>query len=345
MLPMNERPHPTPLRRPPNRPACLASWARILVIISALSCAWLPSCARADEQDPAPPDGVKPDVAATRGQAPAFKPPTFADTTVMYVFGPDYRNPYTVTPSEPEGADIRRNAVELKHVDSWRYGHNLVDVAIKKSSDVEPAAGGGTGAVGLYAIFRSGVGLNKLAGRSLIAAGPLRDIAIEAGLNLETKNSDFAPAERTVYLGPQLQFRFGQGFVNLGLHLRKEWNHNGHLGTEENYDLDFNVSPAWRFPFALGRARLAFEGFADYNTAKGRDAAGRDTRPELITRPQLKLDVGHLLGQGARVLEVGVGFQYWHNMFGKNANRVPGAKELTPVASLTVHLPLGAAAH
>jgi len=68
----------------------------------------------------------------------------------MYVFGPAYRNPFTTTPSQPGGADISRNAIEFKHVDAWKYGHNFVEIIIKKSSDVEPAAGGGTGAVGLY---------------------------------------------------------------------------------------------------------------------------------------------------------------------------------------------------
>ncbi len=32
------------------------------------------------------------------GAAPSFKPPTFADDTVMYVFGPAYRNPFITTP-------------------------------------------------------------------------------------------------------------------------------------------------------------------------------------------------------------------------------------------------------
>ena len=91
--------------------------------------------------------------------------------------------------------------------------------------------------------------------------------------------------------------------------------------------------------------RLAFDGFADYNTPKGKDAAGRDTRAEFITRPQLKLDISRVVGQQARVLELGVGFEYWHNIFGKDADRVPGAKQFTPVFTLAVHLPLGGSGH
>ena len=125
--------------------------------------------------------------------APSFKPPTFADDTVMYVFGPAYRNPFITSPEQPDGADISRSAVEFKHIDAWKYGHNLVEIVIKKSSDVEPAAGGGTGAMGFYSIFRSGLGLNRLVGRPIVALGPLRDLDIQAGMNLEPRTRTTPP--------------------------------------------------------------------------------------------------------------------------------------------------------
>jgi hypothetical protein len=288
---------------------------------------------------------LAPAVTRAADAPPAFKPPRFADDTLMYVFGSAYRNPYTTSLAQPDGADISRNTIEFKHIDAWKYGHNLVDIIIKKSSDVEPAAGGGTGTLGLYSIFRSGVGINRLAGKPLLALGPLRDVAIQAGMNLETKNSDYAPEERTLYLGSSLQFRFGSGFLNVGLHIRKEWNHNGQMGVNESYDVNFNVEPVWHIPFRIGGARLALDGFAGYNTPKGRDAAGRETRAEFLARPLLKLDVSPLLGVKSKVLELGVGVDYWHNMFGKDANKVPGADQLTPVFTLAVHLPLGGSGH
>jgi hypothetical protein len=298
-----------------------------------------------DRQETTPADSTSAAPSPTPTAPRSFKPATSADDTLMYVFGPRYRNPFITTPSQPDGADISRSAMEFKHIDAWKYGHNLVEVIIKKSSDVEPAAGGGTGVVGLYLIFRSGVGINRVAGRPIIAVGPLRDIDIQAGMNLETKNSDFAPQERTLYFGPNLQFRFGRGFLNVGLQLRREWNRNGHLGKNESYGVGFNIEPVWHIPFRVAGARLAFDGFADYNTPKGKDAAGRETRAELIARPLLKLDASPLLGQQSPVLELGIGFEYWHNMFGKNAARVPGADQLTPMFSLAVHLPLGGSGH
>jgi hypothetical protein len=332
-----------PLAATDDRSSPRLPLARVALIVALLLVATQPRAAAAGGQEPqtasAPADRAT--AAAPQHAAAGFKPTTFADSTVMYVFGPAYRNPYITTPSQPDGADIQRNAIEFKHVDAWRYGHNAIDIIIKKSSDVEPAAGGGTGALGLYSIFRSGVGINRVAGRSLVAAGPLRDIDLQVGMNIETKGTDYAPQERTLYFGPNFQFRLGAGFLNVALQARKEWNHNGNLGKNESYDVDFNIEPVWHFPFRVGRAQLAFDGFADYNTAKGKDAAGRDTLAEFVARPLLKLDVSRVVGQHARVIELGVGFEYWHNMFGKNADKVPGATQLTPVFTLAVHLPMG----
>jgi hypothetical protein len=285
--------------------------------------------------------------AAAAGQepAPTLKPPTFTDSTVSYVAGPAYRNPFVASASQPDGADILRHAVEFKHVDAWKYGHNAIEIAIKKSDGTEPAGGGGAGAVGLYAVIRSGVGINRLAGRRLVSWGPLRDIDLQVGLNLETKNSAYAPQERSLYVGPNFQFGVGAGFLNVAVQLRKETNHNGTLGVSESYRANLNVEPVWHIPFRIGGLLLAFDGFADYNTAKGTDGSGRQTAPEFITRPQLKVDISRVVGARARVLEVGVGFEYWHNMFGKSADRVPGAKQFTPVFTVAVHLPLGAGVH
>jgi hypothetical protein len=326
-------------RRRPAAPRRSGSWRLQALITIAVLCSGLSAAAAAL---PAPPVNEAVDAAPSTA-APTFRPPIFGDDTLSYVVGSSYRNPHTVSASQPDGADIVRNSIEFKHVDGWKYGNNAIEIVMKKSNDVEPAAGGGTGALGLYAVLRSGIGLNRVMGRPVVAVGPLRDISFEVGTNLETKSSAYAPQERSLFVGPVLQFRFGAAFLNVGFHLRKEWNHNGNYGVSESYDPDLNVEPVWHFPFRVGRVQLAFDGFADYNTAKGKDGGGRETAAEFITRPVLKVDVGSLVKGRARLLEAGVGIEYWHNMFGKDADKVPGAKQCTAVFLLTVHLPMGGA--
>lgn len=271
------------------------------------------------------------------GSAPGTFP-LFVNNSLAYVHGADFRTPFIANAAQPRGADIARGTLQFSHVDAWRLGHNLAQVMFRSSSSVEPAAGGGAGATEFYGVFRAGLSINRMADRSVIGFGPLRDIDIQAGADLQTKNSAYAPSERALYLGPRLLFHFYSGaFLNVGIHLRKEWNRNGILGRNESYDAGLNIEPAWSVPFRVGSARLVFDGFADYNAPKGRNAAGHETRAELLVRPQLKLDVGALLGLAPAVLEFGAGMEYWHNMFGQDARVVPGAEQSAPVFSLIFH--------
>lgn len=245
-----------------------------------------------------------------------------------------------------EPVEKRQHDIEHQDVERRTFGRAQPFGAVVAHGDdvalgVEPAAGGNAGAMGLYAILRAGLSINRIAGRPVVAIGPLKDVDLQAGVNLQTKNSAFAPNERTFYAGPNFQFRFGQAFVNVAVQVRQEWNRNGILGRDEDYGVGVNISPVWNIPFRIGGAQLVFDGFADYNSAKGRDVTGHQTKAEFLARPQLKLDISRLAGQPSRVLELGVGLEYWHNMFGKNADTVPGASQLTPIVSLNVHLPTG----
>jgi hypothetical protein len=333
-----------PARR---RPLTALSTSRIrhVAIMLAAACLFATVAQAADRPPSAAPQGGPAAVSAPPGPAAGFRPPVFSDDSIVYVTSPWYRNPHIVSASQPEGADIRRNVVEFTHVDAWKYGHNTIEFQLKKANAAEPAHGGGDGALGVYAILRAGLGINRLAGRPVIAFGPLRDIDLQVGMNLESKNSTYAPQERSIYVGPNFQFRAGQGFINVAVQLRKEWNHNGFAGQREDYDLNLNIEPVWRLPFRIGSTQFVFDGFADVNTAKGPDVTGHDTKPELITRPMLKLDVSRLVGRPGRVLEAGVGVEYWRNMYGKDEDVVPGAKQKAVVFALILHLPMGAGVH
>ena len=262
----------------------------------------------------------------------------FSENTVSYMYGPQYRTPF-ITTASGTGADIIRSTIQFKHLDSWKYGSNLFTFDIRKSNSVEPASGGGTGALELYAVLRSAFSLNRIANTRAFTAGPLRDVSFEVGANLETKNSHYAPEERTLYVGPKLQFKLPRGFFNVGLHLRKEWNHQGIFGMDESYATNFNIEPTWSIPFRVRGVAMAFEGFADFNTPKGKDSFGKESASEFLLRPQLKFDLSSILHTESRFLEAGIGLEYWHNVYGKPTAQVPGAEQLTPLFTLTVHLP------
>ena len=279
---------------------------------------------------------------ATETQKAQFQPQ--GSDTVSYWYGINYRTPFVMIPNTGKAANIARNSVEYIHVGSVGILNNFADVTVSMSNMSEPAAAGGSGATEAYVILREGIGLNELTHSSAFKKGPLRNVAFEVGANLETKNSSFAPAERTIYIGPKFVFAVPKGFFNVGLHYRKEWNHEGVLGKPENYTPNFNIEPTWMVPFRIGKAQLAFSGFAEYNSPKGKDSFGSETVSEYLIRSVMALDIGSLLMHKPQLLDLNGGLWGWHNEYGKPASDL-GAKQLTPFVGITLHLGGGAARH
>ncbi|HWA95960.1 MAG TPA: hypothetical protein VG844_15265 [Terracidiphilus sp.] len=275
--------------------------------------------------------------AAEASNAPAAHHVPANSNVISYWYGATYHTPFVFKTGTMQPADIVRNTVEFTHADFWNLGSNFANVAVHQSSMEEPAANGGAGATEIYAILRSTVGLNQISGSRRFAFGPVRNIAAEAGANFETKNSAYSPAERTLYIGPNIQFAVPRGYLNLGLHYRKEWNHEAVLGKAENYSPDFNIEPTWLLPFSLGKLRLAYTGLAEYNTPKGKDSFGIESVSEFLLRNYVSVDLGAVLFRRAQLVELNSGFWYWKNEYGKPASD-PGSHQMTPIFGVSFHL-------
>lgn len=256
---------------------------------------------------------------------------------IAYWFGSAYRTPFVLKPGTGLAANIERHSLEYTHLGFWGMGSNFADVMLNQSSMAEPASNGGVGATEVYATLRSDLSLNEATHSGAFRWGPVRDVGMELGANLEAKNSSYAPAERTIYAGPKIRFAVPRGFFNLGLHLRKEWNHEGVLGKAENYDSDFNVEPTWMVPFSVGKLHLGYSGFADYNTRKGKDSFGSPTAAEFLIRSAVSADIGEALFHRAQLVDLSGGLWYWHNEYGKPASD-PGAAQATPFIGVAFHL-------
>ena len=312
-------------------------WSKLLPLTLAL-CAVSQPAARAQQL-------AEPLITASVEAAapPADVPHKPAGVDVLtYWYGPFYKTPFVMKPGSSQAADIPRHTIEYSHIGFWSLGSNFADVMVNKSSMAEPASGGGGGAIEAYVILRSNFGLNEVTGTKRFRYGPLRDVSAEFGANLETKNSSYAPSERTIYVGPNLQFAMPRGYLNLGLHFRKEWNHEGILGKSEDYDPDFNLEPTWMLPFSVGKVHFAYTGFAEFNTAKGKDSFGKETVAEFMIRNSVAIDMGALLLHRAQLVDLHGGFWYWHNEYGKPSSD-PGAKQMTPMVGLAIHLDGGRA--
>jgi nucleoside-specific outer membrane channel protein Tsx len=86
------------------------------------------------------------------------------------------------------------------------------------------------------------------------------------------------------------------------------------------------ISPIWGMKFDLGRHRLMFKGFLDWQS---RNATGGEAT--ILAQPQLLLDIGHYWKHSNQIY-AGVEYSYWYNKFGIDGviERVPQAMILIP---------------
>jgi hypothetical protein len=126
-------------------------------------------------------------------------------------------------------------------------------------------------------------------------------VALTAGFDWSSKNTQFAPNRRLWVVGPTLKFDAPvPGYWDVSLLYGRESNHCG-LGATlcPRADVTFNplwmLSTSWGVPFQLGSVPLKFQGFLNYTSAKGKDYAYDDTRPETQMQTALMVDVGQLV--------------------------------------------------
>jgi len=259
-----------------------------------------------------------------------------ATNVISYWYGSGYHTAFVMAPNASTGATIARNTLEYTHTSRWQIGSNFADIYLNKSNAAEPTRNG-DGALEVYGVFREKLGLNELTGTHAFKFGPVRNVAAEIGANLMTKNSTYGPAERSIYLGPNIQFKVPRAYLSTGFHARKEWNKQEITGKTENYTWNFNIEPNWIIPFTVGKVHFEYGGIADFNTPKGIDSFGSHTVSEFMTRNWVTVDIGALLFHQPGMLTTNAGFRYWHNEFGKPAAN-PGGEEMAPMFGVSLRI-------
>ena len=237
---------------------------------------------------------------------------TWSDTFIGYRYGTDFREPNNAR-------DVEKHILQFTHASGYSVGQNFVNLDIFQSDKADPTErGGSNGATEFYLTYRHQVHLGKAFDKRL-AFGPVKEVAITAGVDLNTKNSPVQPRKRLLVIGPTLKFDV-PGFLDVSLLFGKEWNHNN-FGTVEKeiaFDPQWIISAAWGIPFNAGPVPLKFQGFANYLSKRGEDYNGKKTKAETLMRTSLMVDVGQMAWGKKNTLWVGVGYEYWRNKFGNH---------------------------
>ncbi|MDN3521663.1 hypothetical protein [Halomonas ramblicola] len=260
---------------------------------------------------------------------------TWSDTFLGYRYGTQF--------TEPNNAnDVEKHVLQFTHVSGYSLGQNFLNLDVLQSDAADPTEfGGDTGATEAYLTYRHQLHYGKLFGEPL-AFGPVKEVALTGGFDLNTKNTEFAPRKRMLVVGPTLKFDVPRGFVDLSVFYAREWNHCGldACGAPGNrnrisFDPYYQISLAWGLPFEAGPLPMKFQGFYNYNGEKGDDYFGVATEPEQLMRASLMLDVGQLAWGEENQLWAGVGYEYWRNKFGNHDK--PGVDTDAPTFQLEWH--------
>lgn len=238
----------------------------------------------------------------------------WSDNFIGYRYGSDFHEPNNTK-------SIEKNILQFTHSSGYSFGQNFVNLDIFRSDSADPTAGAGstTGATEFYLTYRHQVHLGKLLNTNL-AFGPVKEVALTAGFDLNTKNTAFAPQKQLLVIGPTLKFDV-PGFLDLSLLYGRESNHCG-LGkpacptADITFDPQWILSASWGIPFQAGPVPLKFQGFVNYIGAKGKDYANVDTSRETLMRTALMVDVGQMVASKKNTVMVGLGYELWRNKFG-----------------------------
>ena len=254
-----------------------------------------------------------------------------SDTFIGYRYGTRFREPNN--PNE-----ITKNIVEFAHASTYRYGSNYLNIDYFKSDSKDPASGTDSGgAAELYLTYRNQLQYGKVTGKPL-AFGVIRDGALTAGFDLNTKDTTMGPRKQVIVVGPTLKFDV-PGFLDVGVWYYRERNHCGIppcLEAGAHSEITFNptylVNATWGIPFEVGSVPLKFQGFINFVGSKGKDYTNHDTAKETLMRTSLMVDVGQVVAGHKNTVFVGVGYEYWHNKYGSQ----PGVGTLVNAPQLQV---------
>jgi len=205
----------------------------------------------------------------------------------------------------------------FQHVGGWEYGDNFVFIDHSQYS----GKNGLNDSAEFYGEWYSNFSLGAITGNDL-SFGPVKDIGLVAGFN-------YAPEVESTWVLPGVRlaldlpgFAFAQFDITAFIFASgADSSLAGNFGAPFSIideGTSFMVDFAWALPFKLGSTSWSFEGHAEY--IDGRTQVNNFGTTELeswiLIQPQVRLDVGELMGTPSNRLFAGIEYQYWKNKLG-----------------------------
>ncbi len=261
----------------------------------------------------------------------------FSDNSIGLRYGASFKEPGIASKSQPQGEDIHKIILNFGHFDVWKYGSNFINIDALFSDGRDPANNStDQGAVEVYGVYRGQLSPDKILGFNT-KIGPFDAINLELGGDFNTKNTTFAPEKKLLVFGPNFHIHVPAGFLTLGVHISKEWNYNGFAKQAANYYATPEFEAVWLFPLSFTNLPMDFRGFANVVFPKGNGGVGQTQAVEVLSRPQIQLDVGKLAFGKSHLPDMYFAVEYWLNKFGNDHTKLPGSYAITPMIGVEVH--------
>ena len=205
----------------------------------------------------------------------------------------------------------------FQHAGGWEYGDNFFFIDHSQYS----GKNGLNDSAELYGEWYSNFSLGAITGNDL-SFGPVKDIGLVAGFNYapEVDSSWVLPGMRFALDLPG--FAFAQFDITAYIHASgADSSLVGNFGAPFSIideDSSFMIDFAWAYPFKVGATSWSIEGHLEY--IDGRTQVNNFGTTELeswiLFQPQVRLDVGELIGTPSNRLFAGIEYQYWKNKLG-----------------------------
>lgn len=196
---------------------------------------------------------------------------------------------------------ISRGQVTFENASGWGWGSSYFFVECWRSYSAADS-----NATEVYGEWYPSASLRALAGKGP-GRGLIRDVSLTLAVNAGVRSTGVQT--RVLLPGVTVDFSVpGFKLLSLGAYAFVDRSTiDGHsFGADAT---GFQITPSWAVPFQIGGASFHFDGFADYISAHGESAR------QILTQPQLKLDLSALFGRPGTLL-VGVEWQVWRNKYG-----------------------------
>lgn len=262
---------------------------------------------------------------------------------------------YAPTATDPgQPGTTAKDILAFTHFDVWAYGTNYLNMSVLKSDHNDPAgpcsnaaAGACAGATEFYGVIRSTFGFNEIFDTHAFSWGPLHNVSLEVGADLETENNVAAPAKRLLVGGLQFMFDLPyKGYFSVSPMFDKENNHLSFLsavkpgglyvpdGTQDfrttwvvetNYYMDLGFLPESVRYFSIS-------GRASWTGPKGTGIDGMTIPGQVARKVELNSEPirftfdasGAAYGKKyAHLLDVFVAWHYWQNKWGLDPVNAP----------------------